>query len=341
MKNIIAIILVIIMLAFENKVEMFTDRSCKINPFKLDSLKTKFITNTNKTIDKPNTNKELCETFYTKKNLWVYNDIEFSSKKWQDFGSRYVETPNSGIVNICIDSIIYNLSSTFNIRIINQTNIKELIPEYEPFINKCKDKYIFQYLIKYAIIHKYGGLWLPKDTLVLKKFTIPDNIYYNNFIISLSENNNFYDNNVGVSDAIFASKQNNPILKQLLNDVLKQLDTFNYSTKFKNYFNIRFNEVANQGKLKYIPLNLTKEMNGRHFTFDTLFGVFNNNIVDYNKFSLLCLRTEYLDKFPKYSYINRMSDNQILMSNMFITSLVKYSFGKKMNLIHSGNIEGI
>ena len=41
--------------------------------------------------------------------------------------------------------------------------IKKLIPEFIPSINKCKDKYVFEYLLKYAII--FMEVWLPKDTL--------------------------------------------------------------------------------------------------------------------------------------------------------------------------------
>ena len=66
MKNIIAIILVLIMLAFENKIETFTNRSCKLNPYRLDNLKTQFIKKTKKCIDTPKISEELCEAFYTK-----------------------------------------------------------------------------------------------------------------------------------------------------------------------------------------------------------------------------------------------------------------------------------
>jgi len=341
MRNIIAIILVLIMLAFENKVETFSNRSCKLNPHKLDNLKTEFIKKTKKCIEKPKISNELCETFYTKKNLWIYDDIEYSGKKWQSFGSRFGETPNSGLVDICIDSALFHLSSLYNIRIINQSMIKKLIPEFVPLINKCKDKYIFEYLLKYAVIFKYGGLWLPKDTLVLREFHIPDDLYYNNHIISFSENNTFYENNKGLSDRIFAAKKGNPLIKTLLNDVIQNLSSFNFANRFKNYFNIKFNDLSQGGKLTYFPITLDKEVNGRYLTFDTLFGIFNNNIVDYRKHSFVVLRTEYLDKFPKYSYINRMSENQILMSNMFITTLIRYAFQRKNTLVHSGNIQGI
>ena len=343
MKHILAIILVFIMLAFENKIETFTDRSCKVNPFKLDNLKTKFIKDTKKNITHSNkaNMSNICETFYSKKNLWVYNDVEYNAKKWHSFGSRNTSLKSNGIIDTCIDSILFNLSDSFNIRIIDQTDLKKLIPEFIESINKCRDEYEFNYLIKYAIVYKYGGVWLPKDVLVLNKFEIPDKEYYSNCLITFMNNNLSYVNNRGVSDRIFASRKGNPILKNLLLDVIKNLNTFGNSNKFKNYYNIRFNQVAKYQKLYFMPLGLEKDMSGNDITFDTITSVFNNNFINYNDKSFLDLNLDYLDIHPKHSYLNRMSQNQILMANIFLTTLIKYSFRQRDNIIHSGNIQGI
>ena len=48
-----------------------------------------------------------------------------------------------------------------------------------------------------------------------------------------------------------------------------------------------------------------------------------------------------VEKNVKHSYLNRMSQNQILMGNIFLTTLIKYSFRQRDNIIHSGNIQGI
>jgi len=343
MKHILAIILVFIMLAFENKIETFTDRSCKINPFKLDNLKTKFIKNTKKNITHSNeTNMgNICETFYSKKNLWIYNDIEYNAKKWDSFGSRNTSLESNGIVSTCIDSALYNLSDSYNLRIIDQTDLKKLLPEFIHSINKCRDEYEFNYLIKYAIIYKYGGVWLPKDILVINNFQVPEKEYYSNCLIAFMSNNLLYVNNEGVSDRIFASRKGNPILKLLLLDVINNLNTFGNSNKFKNYFNIRFNKISKFQKLYYVPLGLEKDISNNYVSFDTLTSVFNNNFINYKNKSFLDLNLDYLDIHPKHSYLNRMSQNQILMGNIFLTTLVKYSFKQRNNIIHSGNIQGI
>lgn len=340
MKHILAIILVFIMLAFENKIETFTDRSCKINPFKLDNLKTKFIKETKKTINTPS-NSGICETFYSKKNLWIYNSTEYNSKKWSSFGSRNTELKSSGIVDTCTDSVVYNLSELYNIRIIDQSDLKKLIPEFIKYFNKCKDEYEFNYLVKYAIIYKFGGVWLPKDILVINKFQVPDKEYYSNCIISFMSNNTNYVNNTGVSDRIFASKKGNPVLKNLLIEVIDNLSTFGNSNKFKNYFNIKFNNVSKLQKLYYEPLGLEKDISGNFITFDSLMSVFDNNFINYGQKSFVDLNLSYLDIHPKYSYLNRMSQNQILMGNLFLTTLIKYAFKQKVNIIHSANIHGI
>ena len=90
-----------------------------------------------------------------------------------------------------------------------------------------------------------------------------------------------------------------------------------------------------------MPISLEKDMTGNDITFDTLTSVFNNNFINYNDKSFLDLNLDYLDMHPKHSYLNRMSQNQILMANIFLTTLIKYSFRQRDNIIHSGNIQGI
>ena len=175
----------------------------------------------------------------------------------------------------------------------------------------------------------------------MNKFEIPDKEYYSNCIISFMNNNTNYINNTGVSDRVFASKKGNPILKKLLIDVIDNLSTFGNSNKFKNYFNIKFNDVSKLQKLYYEPIGFEKDISGNYITFETLMSVFNNNFINYGEKSLLDLNLEYLDIHPKYSYLNRMSQNQILMGNIFLTTLIKYSFKQKNNIIHSGDIQGI
>ena len=67
-------------------------------------------------------------------------------------------------------------------------------------LNENQDITIFKNLLKYSILEKYGGLWLPLDTLVLREFNIG---YLNTDKLILFKKNPKYINfDEGFSDQI-------------------------------------------------------------------------------------------------------------------------------------------
>ena len=220
-------------------------------------------------------------------------------------------------------------------------DLKKLIPEYLDAINKCRNEYTFMYLLKYAILCKYGGLWLPKDVLVLNKFIIPEKEYYSksNSIIVFAENNLNHVNNFGYSDYIIASSKDNKVMKKLLLNVIKNLDNFNNDIVFSNFFNQYFNETC-KNNIHYMPITMDKNISNKYITIDTYMGIFNNNIVNYKNKSFFILNLSKLDRHPKYCYLTRMSELQIFKSNLFLTTLIKFAFNQKKNIIHCANIKG-
>jgi len=75
-----------------------------------------------------------------------------------------------GYISMCLDSIIHNCSSCFDIKILDNITIYDFIPEIKKYdltrlpIQQRVDIY------RYFLLYKYGGIWLDADTLVIKCF---------------------------------------------------------------------------------------------------------------------------------------------------------------------------
>ena len=340
MKHFIAIILIFVMLMFETNMELFKSKKCKINPNKLDNVQTRIIKDTKKKI-KTN-NQCLCEGFLTKINIWIYNPVEISAKKWSSFASRRQFQKSNGITTLCINSIIQYTQNNYNIRVFNQSDIKCLIPEFKQHLDNCKNSYSFNNLLKYSILYKYGGIWIPKDTIMLNTLNISSDDYYSGKVLTFGINNTDIIDNIGISDKIIAANRNNPFIKNMLKFIINNLYRFQNAYKFKNGVNKYFNNILIKGDyIRFYPFTLQKELSNKFISVDTLMSIFNNNIVNYNDKIFINLNLDILKELPKYNYLLRMSESQIINSNLFLATLFKFSNKKIPNIVHSGNINGI
>ena len=70
-------------------------------------------------------------------------------------------------------------------------------------------------------------------------------------------------------------------------------------------------------------------------------SIFNNNIDNYKNKVFVEIDIDTIKMLPKYSYILRMSENQIKSSNLFISTLIQFSDKNIDTIVHSANLKGI
>ena len=80
-------------------------------------------------------------------------------------------------------------------------------------------------------MYKYGGLWIPKDTIMLNTFHIDTNSYYSGKILTFKTNNLNYTDNKGISDDIIAANRLNPFIKNMLKFIVNSNCRFQNSYK--------------------------------------------------------------------------------------------------------------
>ena len=272
------------------------------------------------------------------KNIWVFNPVEISSRKWINYGSRHLRQKTNSLTKLCIDTIKHNVSNQYTIIIFNENDICYLLPKYIDLLNKCKNKYMFHYLIKYAILYTYGGLWLGNDVVLMSKLEIPEK-YYNSIVI-FSENNTNYYNNHGFDETLIMVNSNNLIIKKMLDHIENKLSKFQNEDKFMNSINNYFNMIINKTKsIVFLPLSLQKDASNRFITNRDLLRNFYNNIDNYKKKNFLKINTIELAENLNTSYILNMTEFDILNSNMFISTIFRYALNLKNNLVHAPELD--
>jgi len=250
------------------------------------------------------------------KNIFYFNKDHFSSKNNLDkYNKKTVWIYNnrkSAINELCINSIKTNLGKSFNIIVFNRDKIEEIVPEYVDSFAKCKSMDMFLNLLKYAVIYKYGGIWLPAETIVLKKFSIDEEPFMDKKIIFFTEKTLEHTSNFSkFSFKAIASREKTPQVKVILDKINEQLDTFDYSFNFTkkidNFFNV-------DSHIHYSPIAL-------NYSSSFLLSHKPNIKIDKN---IAFIFIEDLEN-PYYKFYLNQSKTKIINTNMFLSHLFNIS----------------
>ena len=176
-------------------------------------------------------------------------------------------------------------------------------------------------LIKYAILHKYGGLWLPSSSIIMKPLNILNSLRRDK-LITFGNNNTQLINNSGKSDIILCCNKDNLIISNMLTFIKKNINSFQNSINFSKGIKAHFNKIVNdhnhhhtnqiQEKINNSPIN-----NSHLFSNQLSIDSIDCNIVHVNFANII--------NNTKYSFLINMSQNDILNSNMLIGRLLNKS----------------
>ena len=314
MKNLIAIICVIIMIIIDNDI-----RFKNLFNFK-KSEPTKSI-----------------ETFVSHKpsNVWIYNPEELSDRNWINFGSRRSRQELSPLLELCNSSIKLYLKDRFKVIIFSDKDLIDIIPEYVGYKYRIKNKYLYHNLIKYTILYKYGGFWLKNDTIML------NNLENKNFDLS---HINFYkldDNNSSLySDDIMLVEKKHPVIKTVLDYIFQRINTFQNTDFFKNSILVYLNkQLDSKVKFYFYNITLQKDLSNNLIDYNLYLKSFHNNILENKHYTFFSFNLDKVCSSYDYDFIYNLSQEQLLDSPMFISTILNYAFDYKKSLIHIGILE--
>ena len=315
METFIAIILVIIMIIYDsNIIEKFTkNKETFYTPYVVPETG---IVSAN--IVPENILPENNPLLINKTHIWIFIKIEYSARSWSNEINR--KQPITKLEQLCIDTVRRHMP-TYNIHVITQKNIPKIIPEHLKNIEACNSFYMTYNYIKYAILNKYGGIWLPSSTIIVKPLRDMINIRRNK-LITFSINNTQLVENTGLSDNIISCNKNNLLTEEMLSFLKDKINSFQNDILFTKEINRYFNKLLlnyphYHSDQEQLEINNSTINNSHLFSNQISINHINKNIVNIN--------LDDIRNNPKYSFLLHMSRENILNSNMLVGRIIRQS----------------
>lgn len=321
MKHIILVLLIFVMAMLDFKILRITE------PFSIkESFASQFdyLHNIDFTKFKNINDIVITEYFKEKPIIWVYNELETSARHWLHFYSRRTVQPTPDINKLCIKSLALYNRDNYNIVVFNQDDISNIIPEYVEISKKITNKYTYCNFIKYCILYKYGGYWVPNDVITLKKLS-KEPFWASNI-------NKVYTFHkmpfTGYLDEIIACQRGNPVIRSCIDYTLYNLRNFQNEIAFSQDIQKHFISLLNTENHVHIPVSGEIDNYGNNVNAEDLINATDISVIITEETVFIPLHLKMIKLKPKYNYIFRMSENQILESEMYIAKVFNTIFNK-------------
>jgi hypothetical protein len=239
----------------------------------------------------------------TKPLLWVYVPEETGVVKWNSFMGRDKNEQYLSIYKLCLNSIMLHNSNDFHIVLLHKDNVSYYLPKFTfpPNTNRINSN-----ALRFSILNEYGGIYMPIHTLCFRP------------LISLYSN----------------TKQNDLTVFGNIESDVAIANPRKTANIFAQYYESRKNGLRGGSAFDDIPSKLA-EKNKVSIMDDTLIGyrdiygeeLTSSHFVSQNHTRMKNQDNTHLivikmDSYRKDSFLLRMSEKQILNSNMWVSYLV-------------------
>lgn len=166
----------------------------------------------------------------TKPYLWIYIPLDVNSRKWVTFNERKSLNLNQPYIEYCIKSIIAKNKEVFNVCVITDNDLEDIIPNWNFKINELSEpiKDRVRRLAQVELINYYGGILVPPSFICLKNLRkLYGQSEYDTFYVECDKN-----------DIILGGKRNNKELKNYIATLNIYISDMSNEPEFKNLINL-------------------------------------------------------------------------------------------------------
>ena len=261
--------------------------------------------------------------------IWIHSKYEVNARNWVDFYSRNTTDLNQPYKELTLKTIIDKCGSDFNICLINDESFSDLIPNWNIDIHKVADpiKSNIRELAIARVLDTYGGMLLPDSFICLDslKYIYNSGIENDKMFVSelLHANNvNTPECNMEVRENYYPSTKLMGCVKesQTMKCYINMLETLisqdsTAESIFTGEIQLWLNEKV---KNEYIDIITSeylggRDNNGKIVTLDELMG---SSFIEFHDSMLgIYIPDDELLLRSKYSWLSRMSSQQVLESN--------------------------
>jgi hypothetical protein len=255
-------------------------------------------------------NKFLYNESYSdmKENMWIYVALDVNSIKWETFNERKSLNLNKPYVEYCLKNTIKENKNDFNILIVTDNDIQDLIPNWNLRLEELSgvSKTRARRLAKMNLLYYYGGILVPASMLCISSLKPYKTKLETGFFVECD-----------TDEIILGVKKQNPKLKTHLYEIQGCIQDLSKEVEFKDLLNTSLN-MCGLEKVDKRKFGLAEE-NGTDITLDKLLGYSEINYVE----DLCGIYIPYNLTSTKYGWFNNESVEQIGNSTMFISKYFK------------------
>lgn len=257
--------------------------------------------------------------------LWTYWEIKNDTNKIPDY------------INLCFETFYRHCSNSYQIVILDQNNITDYLPNLRTDLNNLLLPQKTDY-IRIALLYYYGGLWLDADTIVMKdlKPIIQKMEHYDFVGFGCSYQKCFGNEGYSrPSNWAMACRPNGILMRQVFKKIESMLNqkinNYEYFDLGKKLLWQEIDELLkNPNGYEYYHYSVnydgSRNNHGNWITPDLIFQSNINLIASQNDLLLVPLANNtYCGNDPKYNWFCKLSRNDILKNNYFISSLFRKS----------------
>lgn len=261
--------------------------------------------------------------------IWIHSKYEVNARNWVDFYSRNTTDLNQPYKELTLKTIIDKCGSDFNICLINDESFSDLIPNWNIDIHKVADpiKSNIRELAIARVLDTYGGMLLPDSFICLDslKYIYNSGIENDKMFVSelLHANNvNTPECNMEVRENYYPSTKLMGCAKesQTMKCYINMLETLisqdsTAESIFTGEIQLWLNEKVKNEYINIITSEYLggRDNNGKIVTLDELMG---SSFIEFHDSMLgIYIPDDELLLRSKYSWLSRMSSQQVLESN--------------------------
>lgn len=261
--------------------------------------------------------------------LWIYIDYQQNSRWWQNFYARNTTDLNQPYLYLTIKSIIDRCSSHFNICVIDDYTLTNIIPGWSieldktasPIREKLRD------LAQAKILKYYGGMFVPPSFLCLKNLI---NMYYSSTIGGKmfvgefqNENKTSTNETVFVSRKFIGAHKNSNIVEEYIH-YLQELISSDYTAEsvFEGNADIWLYNKSKNNKINIIPAKQlgVKDVTNKDVLIENMIG---NSFIDFDPSALgIYFPHSQLLNRVSFQWFSRLNARQALESDTIMGKLL-------------------
>ena len=286
----------------------------------------------------PFKNRHLLEQGMNNPVIWLYlDDSDVNSRSWLDFMDRSTHAINLPFLNLCYQTIVKQNKEIYRVEVISGlsdlavrmggwNNMPRPLQNPLASIGQAELNWI-----RAAVLRKYGGLWLHPATVCIEPF----GKFSDKVVFFGTDTDETFSGTMGTPapglHCIWSPKPEHPLFVKWEEMVYKRLETQMGGAEFRGDWKWDARQLAGEfsGEIEYQPhMELSRKSSGKRIQLEDLLAAGQQGILPFDiekQSKYVPIPWPELRESRKFGWFLRLSEDQILESDLVITDLFKIS----------------